>query len=147
MCPDCHAPFSNQQACQEVFDLWSLQAMQLPSLSAARTVAFDAYCLQHPESYCVSGKSFAAHLCRLACALEYSGQPQVYKAIQRWLNSARPTKPKLPTERGHLTFAFVYNTEPSQQNQAVGVWVNDVWHAYRNHHATARMWIKQALGD
>ena len=37
----------------------------------------DTYCVQHPERYCVSFKSLAAHLVGLCWSLEHSGSRAV----------------------------------------------------------------------
>lgn len=44
--------------------------------------------MQHPDTYCRSAKSCAAHLTRLRRGLEHGADPKVYRAIQRWLNGA-----------------------------------------------------------
>ncbi|GAC1654933.1 MAG: hypothetical protein NVS4B8_30120 [Herpetosiphon sp.] len=44
--------------------------------AAVRNCAFDAYCMQHIEPYCHSAKSYAAHLTRLCCGIEYGGDGQ-----------------------------------------------------------------------
>jgi hypothetical protein len=74
--------------------------------AVTRDLAFDAYCMQHLEQYRRSAKSYAAHLTRLCCGLEYDGDPQVYEAIQKWLNGTVDIKkPEAPGPRGAMTVA------------------------------------------
>lgn len=65
------------EACQALFDELALLAYSDPGYAAVHSLAFDAYCMQHPQRYCVSTKSYAAHLARLCCGLEYEGDPDI----------------------------------------------------------------------
>ena len=69
--------------CQALYDALAVPGAGALGLIARRDLAFDAYCMQHPETYCRSAKSYAAHLTRLCCGLEFGGDPRVYRAIQR----------------------------------------------------------------
>jgi predicted amidophosphoribosyltransferase len=77
-----------RDGCQAVFDELTARAYADVAYASVRDLAFDAYCMQHLDSYCRSAKSYAAHLTRLCCGLEYQGDPKVYEAIQKWLNGA-----------------------------------------------------------
>jgi hypothetical protein len=102
---------------------------------------------KHPERYCVSAKSLAAHLTGLCWALEYSGHLSGLKALQRWLDGrARIDKPELPAFRGALTVADVIGaTNPEERAAAIGRWARTTWEAYSDLQALARRWVEEAL--
>ena len=61
-CPYCSAKdVGGLEGCQSIYYAISLEA-NLPLVSGLGRAIFDAYCLQHPELYCKSAKSYAAHL-------------------------------------------------------------------------------------
>ena len=67
-CPACGAVVAGGRAgCQAVFDELTARAYADLAYASTRNLAFDAYCLQHLETYCHSAKSYAAHLTRLCC--------------------------------------------------------------------------------
>ena len=106
--------------------------------------AFDAYCMQHLPRYCASAKSYAAHLTRLCCGLEYDADVQVYGAIQRWLNGNRMLeKPASLPFLGAITIADVHQAQWT--TAVVQAWVESVWAAYAPQHALAHAWIQEAL--
>ena len=74
LCPSCGAPAVEEFAdCQEMFD--HLLARSFSDLTYGRLhrLFVDLYSLQHPDKYCDSAKSFAAHLTGLCCVMEHSG--------------------------------------------------------------------------
>jgi hypothetical protein len=147
-CPDCHAPVSGgRQACQALFDTLAAQVYSDLQRAAVHQLAFDAYCMQHPDSYGLSAKSYAAHLTRLCCGVEFGGDHRIYRAIPRWLSGAAPVqKPAVPDFRGTLTVASVAAATDSQEYaRLVDAWARDVWSAYAHQQALARDWIAQAM--
>lgn len=132
--------------CQLLFD--ELRGRQLTtSTYQIQRLTVDTYCMQHPDRYCVSAKSLAAHLTGLCWALEYSGHPSGLKALQRWLDgSARLEKPELPPFRGALTIADVIGApDPEERAAAIGRWAHSTWNAYAPLHPLARHWVEEAL--
>jgi hypothetical protein len=125
--------------CQALFD--ELRSGQLvASTYQAQRMTVDTYCLQHPDRYCVSAKSLAAHLTGLCWALEYSGNPSGLNALQRWLNGPpRIEKPSVRSFRGALTVADTPDLE------AIERWARSTWEAYSSLHPLARQWIDEAL--
>jgi hypothetical protein len=106
----------------------------------------DAYALQHPDEYCASAVSLAAHLTGLAAAMSRDDPAVAHTAVQRWL-SRRPrlTKPALPAARGHLTIADLPATEdPQAHAAAIECWGRMTWEAYAPLHELARSWLDQA---
>jgi len=110
-----------------------------------RRLAVDCYCLQHPDRYCVSAKSLAAHLTGACWALEFGGGEPGLKALQSWLNGRVPlAKPALPSSFGALTVADVAAADSLAEG--VEAWARSTWEAYAGLHPTTRGWVKAATG-
>lgn len=110
----------------------------------------DTYCLQHPDRYCISAKSLAAHLCGLCGAIERGRSvTSPSMALQSWLDGTVDlTKPKLPAERGVITIADVENIDdPEAYETAVRAWAAAVWSAYAPLHDIARQWLDEATAS
>jgi hypothetical protein len=147
-CPACGALVGGGRAgCQALFDELMLRAYSDLLYAATYPLALDAYCMQHPESYGHSAKSYAAHLMRLCCGLEHGGDHKVHEAIQKWLNGAAAVeKPEVPGFRGTLTVADLPTAcNASEHTKLVREWAESVWAAYAAQHDIARNWIKHAL--
>lgn len=119
-----------------------------PRYAAVYDLAFDAYCMQHLDTYCRSAKSYAAHLTRLCCGVEHGGNRAIYAVIQKWLNGALPIeKPERLPYLGRLTIADVRTAHTAEEyGQLVRAWAEDVWAAYVTQQDLARGWIREALG-
>jgi len=134
--------------CQTIVDeLWAREFGDVSYFRVHR-MTVDTYCLQHPERYCASAKSLAAHLTGLCWLLERSGGRAVGSdALRRWLNGpVRLEKPELPSVRGGLTVADVRDAaDPEAYARAVDGWARSTWEAYSSLHSVARDWIQQAL--
>jgi hypothetical protein len=115
--------------------------------ASVRDLSLDAYCMQHLESYCCSAKSYAAHLTRLCCGVEYDGNPRVYEAIQHWLNgAAKIERPQVLGQLGSMTVVDVRNAPDAEEHiRLVRAWAANVWAAYRSQHDLAHAWITAAL--
>ena len=149
-CPECGAPgVGGQAGCQALYDQLALLAYTNLPTTALTTLAFDTYCMQHIEPYCHSAKSYAAHLTRLCCAIERGGDPDVYVAIQRWLNgSIALDRPAVLAQRGDITIASLLPaTTPAELARLIRQWSDSVWAAYAGQHELARHWIDRALGE
>jgi hypothetical protein len=94
--------------CRAIFDEYIALEWGNPISYRYHRMFVDTYCLQHPDQFCVSAKSFAAHLTGLCAAFEHKSHPSVLNAVNRWLSRNPPiTKPQLPAFRGALTIAEV----------------------------------------
>jgi hypothetical protein len=147
-CPACGAPgVGGRAGCQALFDQIGYQVATNLKIAAIHDLAFDTYCMQHVETYCVSAKSYAAHLTRLCCGIEYHGDRAVYAAIPRWLNGkVELEKPPILSTRGAMTIVdLMANADVDEQIKRINAWANVVWNAYRSQHEIARDWIKLAL--
>jgi hypothetical protein len=138
--------------CQALMDELTARAYGDLRYAAVQTLAFDTYCMQHAQRYCVSAKSYAAHLTRLCCGLEYGGDLQVYAAIQKWLNGpARTEKPRVLGDFGPMTVADVRAADSraagdvEAYKRLVRQWAESVWSAYASQHELAHQWIQAAL--
>ena len=117
-----------------------------PSYASTR-LTIDVYCLQHPERYCVSAKSLAAHLTGVGWAVERDGSEWGLRKLQRWLDSgAKLEKPALPARRGAVTIADIAPVAASDEYlAALDRWARSTWSAYADLHEVARDWINAAV--
>ena len=147
-CPGCGlAAPDGTPDCQAMFDELCVRAAAPPFTYPARRKMVDTYCLQHPDRYCVSAKSLAAHLTGLFCAFEHHSHPSVLEAQRRSLDGTPPLeRPALPAFRGPLTIADAYHAPDAVSLVAsVERWARAVWEAYAPLHPLARRWTEQAL--
>jgi hypothetical protein len=56
----CSCGFTSRQKCQEIFETILTKEYSDFRYAKAHRMTVDAYCLQHPDIYMVSPKSFAA---------------------------------------------------------------------------------------
>jgi hypothetical protein len=107
----------------------------------------DVYSVQHPDRYCASAKSLAAHLGGLCCAIEHASHPGVHHALRRWINGGAPIeRPALPGHRGSLTIGHVRGAQdPGVYAKAIDEWARSAWDAYAALHPVARSWVQAAL--
>ncbi len=107
----------------------------------------DAYSLQHPEEYMLSGKSFAAHLTGMYAALECKESSAVNRTVQKWL-SGNPhiDKPvELPLERGDITIIYVHSAIDTEEHcRRVQQWADSVWSAWSEYHDLAKLLISES---
>ena len=137
-----------ETACQALFDAFRLhETAELAPSYASTRLTVDVYCLQHPDRYCVSAKSLAAHLTGLAWAIERGGSDAGLRALQRWLNGrVEITKPQVPGFRGTVTIGDLRDiTDRESYLLAADGWARSTWDAYAPLHATARLWIDLAI--
>lgn len=161
--------------CRALFDRYIAQEWGNPISYRYHRMFVDTYCLQHPDQFCASAKSFAAHLTGLCAAFEHKSHPSVLNAVNRWLSRNPPiTKPELPAFRGALTIAVVHaaiqtalhasdlaaihshssrdlsappdaRPGPFPIAQAIDSWARSTWQAYSALHPQARLWITQSF--
>ena len=145
-CPDCGAPVNGREACQALWDEISIRVYLDLSYGRTHDLGFDAFCMQHPR-YTRSAKSYAAHLTRLCCGLEFNASPAVYRAIRTWLNAkVEMQKPDAPESVGSVTVADVSAAQDAEEHhRRIQTWAENVWAAYASQHELARSWIQQAL--
>jgi hypothetical protein len=108
----------------------------------------DVYSVQHPDRYCVSFKSLAAHLAHLCWSIEYQGSRAVpSEAIRRWVERhPQLEKPALPASRGALTIGDVAKAaDAAAHHRGVQAWAQAAWDAHADLHAVARHWVTSAL--
>jgi uncharacterized protein DUF5946 len=134
--------------CQGLFD--EFRARELSELApsyASTRLSIDVYCLQHPDRYCVSAKSLAAHLTGVGWALERGGGEGGLRALQRWLDgNVHLEKPGVPAHRGAVTIAVMTDaTDAEAYLVALDQWARSTWAAYTGLHDVARRWIDAAL--
>lgn len=147
-CPGCGLVTpGGATGCQAlVEELWARDFSNAAYFPSHRMLV-DAYCLQHPDRYCASAKSLAAHLGGLCCAFDHGEDPTALPALQRWLNGDPTlTKPEIHASRGPLTVANVHGAPDAAAHAcAVREWARSTWGAYASLHDVARAWVRQAL--
>ena len=133
------------EGCQALFDDESVREYGDMTFAGRRRMVVDTYCLQHPERYCASAISFAAHLTGLCIAVEHRAREQLLNdAVQRWL-SRRPelVRPAMPAARGPLTIADVLAATDAVGHRAVVErWARGTWAAYADLQPIAREWVR-----
>ncbi len=145
-CPDCGAAVGGQSECQELFERVGMRAYADAAYARTHRLVVDAYALQHPDRYCRSGKSLAAHLTGACVFIENPDEPELNRVVQRWL-SRNPSLTRLtpPEERGRVTVADVaVARDPEEHDLRVRAWAMSAWQAWSAHHALAREWIERA---
>jgi hypothetical protein len=148
VCSGCGIAIKGGDAgCQKLADeLWARDFSNALYFRSHRLMV-DTYALQHPDRYCDSAKSFAAHLGGLCCAFEHRTDPAALDTLQRWL-SKNPVliRPPLPEKRGARTIAEVrVIQDPAAYASAVERWARSTWEAYEPLHEMARGWIEESV--
>ncbi|HEX8626087.1 MAG TPA: DUF5946 family protein [Allosphingosinicella sp.] len=138
------------EACQARYEALLARDYEDSAFFAVHRMFVDTYSLQHPDRYCRSAKSLAAHLVGLGLILEAgipaaSGAP----ALRAWLDGRRELeKPELPEARGEITLGDVETiSEPGPWRGAVRAWAVSTWQAYSGLHPLARSWAAEAGGQ
>lgn len=134
--------------CQSIMDGLTARGFSDLSYGRVHRLFVDTYCLQHPDGYCLSFKSFAAHLMGVCWSLEHGGSPRVVsEALRKWVERhSHLEKPAVPGGRGALTIEDVARApDPAAHVRAVDDWARSTWSAYSPLHAAVRQWVKAAL--
>jgi hypothetical protein len=148
-CPGCGHP-GGAEACLGLFEAMIARDYSDPLFFRCHRLFVDAYCLQHPETHCMSAKSLAAHLVGLGQILdEGASEATGTDFLPRWLNGTSTLdKPVLPAERGALTLADLAGIDdPVAWREAVRPWGETVWAAYAALHPLARRWSAEARAE
>jgi Family of unknown function (DUF5946) len=114
---------------------------------AVHRLFVDTYSVQHPDSFCRSAKSLAAHLAGLCLILEQGASPATGAGfLRRWLDGpGRLEKPVPPARRGAVTLGDVHAIDqPAAWREAVRRWAESAWAAYRDLQPAARRWAAEA---
>lgn len=133
--------------CRAAFDAVCAEDYSGAVPYAVHRATVDAYALQHPDAFCVSGKSLAAHLAGLLVWAEHGADPRMQRALREALDGAREiARSPLPAARGALTLAERIAATPEARVAAVERWARAVWIAHAAQHDAARRWLDAALG-
>lgn len=134
------------EACRRRFDEVIARDFSNALYFGIHRLVVDTYCLQHPDEFCASAKSLAAHLVGLCSILEDGASPaNGSPALQKWLNGARDfPKPVIPERRGAMTIGDLpFDSGSGEWERAVRAWADETWRAYQPLHATAREWLAE----
>ena len=151
ICDQCGwAEAGGRQGCRERFEAFLARDFSDPLFYRVHRMFVDTYCLQHPDDYCASAKSLAAHLAGLCWILEGgAGTAAGPDRLHRWLSTDRRLdKPKLPERRGAMTIGDLPQASgPGEWEGAVRRWAEATWAAYADLHPVARRWMAEAGGS
>jgi hypothetical protein len=134
-----------REGCRAAFDVLLGRDFSDPRFFAMHRLFVDTYSLQHPDEFCVSAKSLAAHLVGLCLIVEKDVSPATgSQRLKRWLDGRRELeKPVLPKVRGDMTLADVETIDdPGEWAEALRRWAQSTWEAYRSLHPQARLWAE-----
>lgn len=149
-CDQCGwAEAGGRAGCRERFETLLARDFSDPLFFRVHRMFVDTYCLQHPEDYCASGKSLAAHLAGLCWILEGGAIAAAGPdRLHRWLSGDRKLdKPPLPERRGAMTIGDLPSDgDPRAWADAVRKWAESTWAAYADVHPVARKWMAEAAG-
>src|SRR5260370_28960709 len=91
--------------CQALFDQFRLrESAELAHDYGPTRLTIDTYSVQHPDRYCVSAKSLAAHLTALCLALERGAKEAALRRLHPWMYRSVPLdQPDTPNRPGKVT--------------------------------------------
>ena len=147
-CGGCGAELEGGTAgCRALYDEVLARDYSQPAYFACHKLVVDCYSLQHPDEFCRSAKSLAAHLVGLGTAIDEEGPTdRASAALKRWLDGpVSLVKPPLPAARGKTTLADLPMTAQSEEwRTAVRGWAESVWAAHAPLHPIAGEWREVA---
>jgi hypothetical protein len=150
-CTGCARPIEGGTVgCRAEFDLLVGRDFSDPRFFAVHRLFVDTYSLQHPDEFCRSAKSLAAHLCGLCLILEHeAGAATGAAGLRAWLDGPRLLdKPPIPADRGTTTLADLAGIDdPASWRAALRRWAETIWAAYGDLHPVARAWVATALAS
>jgi len=135
------------EACQAIFEEILGRSFSDGLYFSVHRMVVDTYSLQHPDRYCKSAKSLAAHLCGLCQIIEEGADRAVGDEIlRRWLDGrVSLSKPEIPEFRGELTIRDVREApDPAAYVEVVECWAESTWQAYSPLHDLAHEWLRRA---
>ncbi|MDB5691317.1 MAG: hypothetical protein JWO81_380 [Alphaproteobacteria bacterium] len=143
------ATAGGRRGCRARFEAFLARDFSDPLFFRAHRMFVDTYCLQHPEDFCASAKSLAAHLAGLCWMLEGGAAAAVGpERLHRWLNGERRLdKPPLPDRFGTMTIGDLpQESDAMAWGKAVRAWAESTWTAYADLQPLARRWVAEAAG-
>ena len=147
-CDECGwAEAGGREGCRARFEEYLARDFSDARYFRTHRLFVDTYCLQHPDQYCRSAKSLAAHLVGLCRVVEEgTGAAAGPDRLRRWLDGARRLdKPALPRRRGSTTIGDLPgDAGPAGWAAAVREWAEATWAAHAELHPLARAWRLQA---
>lgn len=148
-CPHCGAKVADEaKGCRPLYVEVSMREMSDRARFAVHRLTVDAYALQHPDEYCKSPKTLAAHLTGLCWFFEYNGDPAVAASLKKWLSGVPAAVSLLPIPKslkGMTTISDIHGAENTEEHiESVKKWAKEVWDAWAEHHVQARKWVEES---
>jgi hypothetical protein len=134
--------------CRALYEALLCRDYSDPTYFRSHRLLVDIYALQHPERFCRSGKSAAAHIVGVHVFIEGGEEPDVgVSALTKWLDGPSAiSKPTRPASRGILTIQHVIDLDGEEYRDALHQWALSTWAAYSGLHLIARNWLGEAHG-
>lgn len=145
ICDECQRKIpGGREACRADFERLLARDFSDSNFFRTHRLFVDTYALQHPDQFCISAKSFAAHLMDLCAILQRGANAAIgHEPLQKWLNGANTIeKPPIPPWRGQLNLGDLADLDnPETWSVALGKWAESTWAAYGELHP----WTQQFL--
>ncbi len=144
-CQECGAKIVGGTAvCHNLFAEFLRRAQHGVAAEALSMIVFDAYCMQHLEKYCVSAKSYLAHLVRLYIGVEKEQNPYFYRQVAQKLDGVvKLQRPLNPNSRGSITLPVIYDDLfGSERTKVALTYASSVWEAYRDQQGIAQQFLE-----
>ena len=135
-------------SCRAEFDALLARDFSDASFFAVHRLFVDTYALQHPDEFCRSAKSLAAHLVGIMLILDGDASAASgVAALRDWLDGPRAlNKPPVPEERGAMTLDDVRHIDdPAAWREALLRWADATWTAWHDLQPLARQWVAAAM--
>ena len=147
-CSGCGRPRPDgTRGCRVLFDELTIRQWDRPVAYRVRRMMVDTYALQHPDEFCASAKSFAAHLTGLCAAMEHPEHETLLRVLLDWLDGPSALeKPALPETRGAVTVDEALEAPDGERLLAAADrWARSTWEAHAALHPLARRWVGDAI--
>jgi hypothetical protein len=136
------------EGCQQLFrEFHAREQAELAASYEQSRLLVDTYCVQHPDGYCASPKSFAAHITGLAYAIEGGGNIRGLQVLHEWLDRhPNLEKPVISRVAFDCTIGDVAKAKNQKEYQALlQRWSRSTWAAVAELQPIARKWMGEAF--
>lgn len=144
----CSCGLSSLEQCTVMWHEVILKEEEFYGQAKGNKLRVDTYCMQHPDPYMISAKSFAAHFLGLCITLVHNNDPFLLKSIREWnFGTGLIEKPELPEFVGELTISHIVNAQHRvSYERLLHEWAEKTWQAYASYHDLAEKWLRMAVG-
>lgn len=143
----CSCGLPSLEQCTEMWHEVILKETEFYGRAKGHKLRVDTYCMQHPDPYMISAKSFAAHFLGLCITIGHNDDPYLLKSIQDWkFGTGLIEKPKLLDFVGELTISHIVHAQNRDSyERLLQEWAESTWQAYASYHELADEWLSMAV--